>query len=33
MLTITESAQTAIKDNFEKQNISSAIRIFLSQGG
>jgi len=33
MLTITETAQTALKDYFEKQNISSAIRVFLSQGG
>jgi hypothetical protein len=33
MLTITEPAQTALKDYFEKQNITSAIRVFLSQGG
>jgi Fe-S cluster assembly iron-binding protein IscA len=33
MLTITEAAQTALKEHFEKQNLSSAIRVFLSQGG
>jgi Fe-S cluster assembly iron-binding protein IscA len=33
MLTITETAQAALRDHFEKQKISSAIRIFLSQGG
>jgi len=33
MLTITETAQAALKDHFKKQKISSAIRIFLSQGG
>ena len=33
MLTVTETAQTALKDYFEKQNLSSAIRVFLSQGG
>jgi Fe-S cluster assembly iron-binding protein IscA len=33
MLTITEEAQKAFKDYFEKQNVNSPIRIFLSQGG
>jgi Fe-S cluster assembly iron-binding protein IscA len=33
MLTITETAQAALKDHFDKQNLSSPIRIFLSQGG
>jgi|GEM_PF-2714413 Fe-S cluster assembly iron-binding protein IscA len=33
MLTVTEAAQTAIKEHFERQNIQSPIRIFLSQGG
>jgi hypothetical protein len=33
MLTVTESAQTALKDYFEKQNLNSPIRVFLSQGG
>ena len=33
MLTVTESAQTALKDHFEKQNLTSPIRVFLSQGG
>ncbi len=33
MLTVTESAQAALKEHFEKQNLSSAIRVFLSQGG
>jgi Fe-S cluster assembly iron-binding protein IscA len=33
MLTITETAQAALKDHFEKQHINSAIRVFLSQGG
>ncbi len=33
MLTVTETAQTALKDYFEKQKLTSAIRVFLSQGG
>jgi Fe-S cluster assembly iron-binding protein IscA len=33
MLTVTEEAQKALKDHFEKQNLNSAIRVFLSQGG
>ena len=33
MLTVTDSAQTALKEHFEKQNLNSAIRVFLSQGG
>lgn len=33
MLTVTETAQTALKDYFEKQNLNSAVRVFLSQGG
>ena len=33
MLTVTDSAQAALKDYFEKQKVSSALRVFLSQGG
>jgi Fe-S cluster assembly iron-binding protein IscA len=33
MLTVTEPAQEALKDYFEKQNVTSAVRVFLSQGG
>ena len=33
MLTVTDQAQEAFKDYFEKQNTNSPIRIFLSQGG
>jgi hypothetical protein len=33
MLTVTEAAQTALKEHFEKQNLKSPIRVFLSQGG
>lgn len=33
MLNVTEAAQAALKEHFEKQNLNSAIRVFLSQGG
>ena len=33
MLTVTEAAQSALKDYYQKQNLNSALRVFLSQGG
>jgi len=33
MLTVTEAAQSALKDYYQKQNLNSPLRVFLSQGG